>query len=64
MVDEEKWLTPKDVMEILPYGIQTIRKMFKMDGFPSVRLGRKFVVKRKDLDEWLNMNKGKEVLLP
>ena len=61
---ENEWLTPKEVADILPYGIQTVRRMFKMDGFPSVRLGRKYAVKRKDLNEWLDMNKGKELELP
>ena len=62
-MDENKWLTPKDVSDILPYGIQTIRKMFNMDGFPSIRIGRKFMVKRKDLDKWLEENKGRNISL-
>ena len=64
MMMENEWLTPKDVCDILPFGIQTVRKMFKMDGFPAVRIGRKFAVKRKDLEEWLEINKGKELSLP
>lgn len=62
-MDENKWLTPKDVSDILPYGIQTIRKMFNIDGFPSIRIGRKFMVKRKDLDKWLEENKGRNISL-
>lgn len=62
-MDNDKWLTPKDVSEILPYGIQTIRKMFNADGFPSIKIGRKFAVKKKDLEEWLEDNKGRHISL-
>ena len=48
------FLGVKDLMDALNIGQGTAYALMRQKGFPSLRLGRKYVVERKKLREWLN----------
>lgn len=49
-------LTPDDVTEILHLGKNNAYLLFHRNDFPSVRIGRKLLVSRDALKQWLEKN--------
>lgn len=47
-----KFLSRKDVMELLNYSEATVTKMFRRSDFPSINLGKIHYVERNALLEW------------
>ena len=47
------FLTPAMVKEILQVSYGTIYKLFKQDGFPSLRVGKRYVVPKDKFIQWV-----------
>lgn len=53
----------KEAARIMGVGKDVMYKLVKQPGFPSVKIGNKYVVRRSGLEEWLRIHQGKEVVL-
>jgi excisionase family DNA binding protein len=57
------YLTIKDVATLLHIGYNSAYKLFKIQGFPFVRIGRKYLVEDSELQKFLDEYKNSTVLL-
>ena len=48
-----KLLTPKDVQSTLNIGKNTTYKLFKLKGFPKIKIGKKYFIYEDDLEKYL-----------
>jgi excisionase family DNA binding protein len=62
-MSEIEYLTVKQVCDIIPLGKSTIYKIFHLDGFPAVKIGRRYMVEKSELMEWIKSREGKQVII-
>lgn len=58
---EKLFLSQKDMLEILPFGRTTLQKLLNARVLPVVKVGRKYITTRKELEAWFTKYKGKEI---
>ena len=58
-----QYMTPEMVSEALHIGMTKTYKLFKMKGFPSVRISRKWLVEADDLKKFLSEYKGSGITI-
>ena len=58
-----EYYTPENVSEILHICMKKTYKLFKMRGFPSVKIGRQWLVEAGDLKKFLAEYKGSGIIL-
>lgn len=56
-------LTPKDIIEIFGVSKNTAYKMVRQKGFPSIKVGNRYVVRESSLEKWIETNEGREFIL-
>ena len=56
-------LEAKDIQEILKIGKNGAYQLMASDSFPSIKIGRKWLVSEEAFKEWLKDNEYCEVLL-
>lgn len=61
--DEKELLTVEDLRRILSLGRDRCYALMHNSAFPSMRIGKRYLVQRKALDAWLDRYCGKEFLL-
>ena len=54
----DEYLTPKDVSKLLKLGINRTYALFKIKGFPYVKFGNSYRVRREDLDKFMSNHHG------
>lgn len=52
-MDEVFTMTPLEYSKRTRIGVNTIRRLAKVKGFPAVRVGRKMLIPVKAADEWI-----------
>lgn len=62
-MDEHRLLNMKEVRVYLGIGRDKTYELFKQEDFPSIQLGKSFVIFEDDLLEWLRDHRGKRVYL-
>lgn len=62
-MEEKKYLTIKQVSEILHLGYNKTRKLFHLVGFPSIKLGGVYIIEETDLINYLDKHKGSKISL-
>ena len=60
---ENTLLTPTDVSKKLGLGITNTYKLFKLNGFPKIKIGRRMFVQETDLTNFLNEHKKSQIYL-
>ena len=55
--------TPKDIKEILGVSYNTVYSMFRQDGFPSMKIGRRHFITSEAFYKWLELYEGKRFLI-
>ena len=63
MMPEIRMLEIKDLQKILKIGRNVAYNLMKMDSFPSIQIGRKYLVEEKALREWLDENKYCKIIV-
>lgn len=63
MINIENLLTVEDVQNILRISRNTAYKLFKTDGFPSIKIGKAYRVDRDEFKNWIKKYTGKEFIL-
>jgi hypothetical protein len=53
----------EDVKTIFGVGTNKAYQILNSNGFPAIRIGGRKVVEKESLRKWLELNKGKTVLL-
>ena len=59
---EDKLLTIKDLQEIFHCGQRQTYELIHINGFPAMKIGRKYLTSAKALALWLEKNTGKEII--
>jgi len=59
-----EYFTPKKVGEILHLSQNKVYRLFKLPGFPAVRIGRQFLVSEESLKKFLSTYEGECIILP
>jgi len=55
--------TVKDLVGIFKFSLTQAYGLVKASGFPSVRIGGKYMVEKTALENWLDKNRGKKIAL-
>lgn len=55
----DELLTKEEVLEYLKISHQTLYKLMKNDSFPHMRLERKLIFRKSDIDAWLESKRVK-----
>jgi excisionase family DNA binding protein len=58
-----KYLTIEDVCDMLKIGKSSTYKLFRLKGFPSIKIGNKYIVEEKELLDFLSGYKGSRIFL-
>lgn len=53
MITEKAYLSVRDLMDELDIGETTAYELVNTDGFPAVRIGKRYVIPRVELDAWI-----------
>ncbi len=53
--------TTKEVSQILGIGINKTRKLINRKDFPKITYGRNWIIPKKEFEEWLSRNIGKDL---
>ena len=61
--NKPKYINVKQASEITGICADTIRKLANQEGFPCVRIGRRYVIDENGLYEWMSDHMGKEVVI-
>ena len=56
-----KVLTQDDLLEIFPFGKSKLGQLLRSGVLPVVKVGRDYLISEKELDRWLERNKGREI---
>lgn len=59
----DKMLGVKDIQELFGIGRNKALALLNTEGFPTIRLGRTYLVNPSQLEEWIKKNQGKEIKL-
>ncbi|MCT7397674.1 helix-turn-helix domain-containing protein [Eubacterium sp. LFL-14] len=59
----DKMLTIEDIMEHLHISNTTAYKLVEMNSFPSLRIGRKWLIPESEYKKWLKKAYGTEIIL-
>lgn len=52
------FLNAEDISEALGIAISTTYELMKQKGFPSLKIGRRYVVERENFIKWVQKNSG------
>ena len=63
MNEEEIVYTMSELQVILKIGNNTAYKLVKLNGFPSIQIGKKILIPKSELNEWLKNNKNSKIIL-
>ena len=61
--NEITMLTVKYIQKIFKCGLKQAYALVNANGFPTIRIGNKILVEKKALEQWLDKNKGKNIIL-
>ena len=58
-IEEQPFLTPQEVSDLLQVSVQTVRRWIKEDDLPAYKVGpRMWRIRKVDLDEWLEQQRS------
>lgn len=57
----DRFLTVKDIGDILHIGKSKAYKLCALDGFPSIKIGSQYRIKESDFDRWIDRNINNEI---
>lgn len=60
---EEVVYTMSELQTILKIGKNTAYKLVKLKGFPIIQIGKKILIPKNELNEWLKNNKNSKIVL-
>lgn len=54
--------TIKEVQEVLGLGKNNVYKLLKLPTFPVIKIGKRYLIPKKELEEWVSKSVRKELL--
>src|SRR5688500_16228194 len=63
MIDET-FLTTEEVLEYLQVNLRTVYRLIKAGKIPAVRVGRQWRFRKRDIDAWLDSQRGTRAARP
>ena len=61
--NEIKYISVREAAVRVGVSKDTMFKLAKQDGFPCVKIGRRYVIHKDRLDEWMQGHEGREVVV-
>ena len=61
--NEQIYISVMEAAKILGVGRNTMYALIKQDGFPYVKIGNAYRIRKAGLEEWLKDHEGKEIIL-
>lgn len=52
----------KDVQRILGLGKNNVYKLLKLPTFPTIKIGKRYLIPKKEFEEWVSKSIRKELL--
>ena len=56
-----KTYNKEDLLSIFPFGKTKLNELLQANVLPVVKIGRDYLTNQKELDNWFNKHKGKEI---
>lgn len=63
MNNEPEYISVSEASKIIKVGKDTIYKLAKQPGFPCVKIGKRYIINKGKLFEWVESHEGKEIIL-
>ena len=63
MENEQICISVMEAAKIIGVGRNVMYNLIKQPGFPCVKIGRSYKVRKSGLEEWLKDHEGKEIIL-
>ena len=63
MGNEVKYISVREAAVRVGISKDTMFKLAKQDGFPCVKIGRRYLIHKDRLDEWMEEHEGREVVV-
>ncbi len=60
-MSEDTFLTTERVLEYLQVNLRTVYRLIKAGKIPAVRVGRQWRFRKRDIDAWLDNQRGESV---
>lgn len=58
---KDRLLSPKEIQAIFKCGKRQVYDLLHIPGFPAMKIGRKYLVSAKALEDWIQKNSGKQI---
>jgi excisionase family DNA binding protein len=62
-MDEHVYIDINTTAKIIGVCPDTVRKLIALDGFPYIKIGKRYVINKNKLYNWLDNHEGKEVII-
>ena len=59
----EKYLSTKEVADVMGMSKNTAYKFIKLQGFPKIKIGKRYFVPEKKLEEYLQKHIGSKIII-
>jgi len=56
--EQQSFLTPKEVSELLRVSVYTVRRWINDGDLPAYKVGRGWRISKSDIEEWLNRHQS------
>ena len=62
-MNDHEYISVVEASKILGIGKNAMYSLVHQPGFPCVKIGKKIIIRRSGLDEWMKDHEGKEVVI-
>ena len=59
---DKEFLSPDDLIEMLPLGRDKVYELIRSPGFPAVKIRRSYIIWRPSLEKWIKEYEGNEFI--
>lgn len=63
IIMQKRYLRSKDVAELLGMGKNTAYKFISQQGFPKIKIGKRYFIPRQELEKYLTKHIGTKIIL-
>ena len=63
MQNDKKFYTVTEIKNMLTIGTNKVYNLIKSEGFPSIKIGNKYIVPKDEFEKWVKTYTCKEVIV-
>lgn len=59
----DKYLSPKDISDILGMGKNKVYKLIMLNGFPKIKIGKRYYIPENEFKKYLDKHIGTKIVI-